>query len=232
MINPQNENYPNIHIIGIGATGSYVALALASLGFNDKLHFYDMDIVEMKNIGNQSFSMEHIGLPKVEAMKKVYQKKTGQPFVGGVNCIEVDQVLAENLDGIVLLLVDSVQARREIFTGLANSKTELVIETGIDIFSTEIRTIQMNNKDDVEKTMNLFNNRSESPPTSRWGLSACGSPNNAVMTSMITGAMATSFIVSYLLGLEINKEVLLGYEGKAMLVSSSKTNKRSDLCQN
>jgi len=227
LIDPEDASYPNIHVIGVGATGSYVALALGTLGFNSKLHVYDMDSIELKNVGNQAFSIEHVGMQKVEAVKKLLQKKTGQFFSGSVNSIEINNSMSQYMDGIVLLLVDSISARKNIFEGLLKSKTELVIETGIDVFSNEIRVCDMSDSEAVANMKSLFDSRQEdSPSKSRWGVSACGSPNNAVMSSMITAGLVVSTIATYLLGLEINSEVLLGYEGSPMLLTSNSKIKR------
>ena len=51
---PLNTVKGAIHVIGIGAMGSRVAELLARLGIK-KIHIWDMDVVEDKNIANQAY---------------------------------------------------------------------------------------------------------------------------------------------------------------------------------
>ena len=51
---PLNQVDGAIHIIGVGAMGSRVAELLARLGIR-KIHVWDMDTVEDKNITNQAY---------------------------------------------------------------------------------------------------------------------------------------------------------------------------------
>lgn len=64
----------NIHIYGVGATGSAIAVKLARLNLADKMRVYDFDEVEEKNLNNQAFLYGHIGMPKVEALKDLINR--------------------------------------------------------------------------------------------------------------------------------------------------------------
>lgn len=54
FFDPLNIN-ESIHIIGIGAMGSRIAELLVRLGI-PKIHIWDMDTVEDKNITNQLYT--------------------------------------------------------------------------------------------------------------------------------------------------------------------------------
>ena len=54
-----------IDVIGAGATGSRVVLALAKLGL-DNIHVWDFDHVEAHNIANQVFGLADIGKLKID----------------------------------------------------------------------------------------------------------------------------------------------------------------------
>ena len=70
---PLNEiKYP-IHIIGIGAIGSTIATMLARMGIQ-KLHIYDFDKVEEKNVCNQQYFADQVGLTKIEALENTLIK--------------------------------------------------------------------------------------------------------------------------------------------------------------
>ena len=57
-----------IAVIGCGGLGSHAALALASAGVG-RLQLWDPDVVDLSNLPRQPFTMEQIGMPKVEALK-------------------------------------------------------------------------------------------------------------------------------------------------------------------
>ncbi len=60
----------NIHVIGAGGTGGYCIEFLARLlaGGNHKIHVYDGDMVEIKNLKRQNFSKDDVDLNKAEAL--------------------------------------------------------------------------------------------------------------------------------------------------------------------
>ena len=65
-----------IVIVGAGAIGSFTTLALAKMGFHN-LTVVDFDTVEPENIGSQFFSIDSIGMPKVEALYTMVKNFTG-----------------------------------------------------------------------------------------------------------------------------------------------------------
>ena len=74
LFNPYEFKTP-ITIIGAGATGSWLALALAKLGVED-ITVWDFDIVEEHNIPNQAFGIQNIGFPKVTALQGNIKRDT------------------------------------------------------------------------------------------------------------------------------------------------------------
>lgn len=62
----------NIHVIGAGGTGGYCIEFLTRLlaGGGHKIHVYDGDTVEIKNLKRQDFSKDDIDLNKAEALCK------------------------------------------------------------------------------------------------------------------------------------------------------------------
>ena len=57
----------DIHIIGVGATGSFVAMMLARMGV-PVINIYDFDDVEIHNIPNQYYDTGDLGKLKAEAL--------------------------------------------------------------------------------------------------------------------------------------------------------------------
>lgn len=70
MLNMPLKNKLNIHVIGAGGTGGYCVEFLTRLlaGGEHKIHVYDGDMVELKNLKRQNFSKDDVDLNKAEAL--------------------------------------------------------------------------------------------------------------------------------------------------------------------
>lgn len=70
MLNMPLKEKLNIHVIGSGGTGGYCIEYLARLlaGGEHKIHVYDGDMVELKNLKRQNFSKNDVDLNKAEAL--------------------------------------------------------------------------------------------------------------------------------------------------------------------
>ncbi len=118
IFSPDNIMYP-IHIIGVGATGSFVAQMLARMGV-PVLNIYDYDIVEIHNIPNQSFDTRHIGQTKTEALVSIL-KDINPNIVVNVFNKEVKEEDVSELSGYVFMLVDSMKARKQLWEACKNN---------------------------------------------------------------------------------------------------------------
>ncbi|MCL2284893.1 MAG: ThiF family adenylyltransferase [Firmicutes bacterium] len=99
-----------IHIIGCGSVGSTVAELLVRFGLT-KLTLYDFDIVEPKNLANQMYRQEHVGMVKVEALTDILCEVN--PEIK--NAIKtVPGYTEQKLSGYVFLCVDNIDLRRDI----------------------------------------------------------------------------------------------------------------------
>ena len=125
--------YQPVHIIGAGATGSRLWLALVELGVSN-ISIYDYDRVESHNIANQIYNHLDVGTAKVEALKNHYYLKTGvappEDRMAFHN-IKVTSNSIRDLSGIVFILTDTMASRREIYGAycLSNPRVSRVIET-------------------------------------------------------------------------------------------------------
>lgn len=70
MLNMPLKDKLNIHVIGAGGTGGYCIEFLTRLlaGGRHKIHVYDGDMVEIKNLKRQNFSSDDVDLNKAEAL--------------------------------------------------------------------------------------------------------------------------------------------------------------------
>lgn len=99
----------NLSVIGGGGVGSLFSVMAGKLGIN-KITLYDHDLVEAHNIPNQFFSLDGIGLTKVDSLASSIENFT-------VSEVEprrekVDE--STRLSGLVVSGVDSMSARADI----------------------------------------------------------------------------------------------------------------------
>jgi molybdopterin/thiamine biosynthesis adenylyltransferase len=69
IFNPK-EQKSKIHILGVGSVGSFVALNLSKMGFNN-IVVYDFDKLENHNIPNQFYRVQDVGKLKTESIKEI-----------------------------------------------------------------------------------------------------------------------------------------------------------------
>lgn len=99
-----------ISIVGAGAIGSFAALALVKMGF-ENIQVFDDDSVEVENMNCQFFRHKDIGKKKVVALRELIEDFTG---------VEID-IFPERyqgeapLPGIVISAVDSMAVRKMIW---------------------------------------------------------------------------------------------------------------------
>lgn len=126
VFDPDKFGDQPVHVIGVGATGSRIALGLAKLGVKN-LHLWDFDKVESHNIANQVFGIDDIDKAKVYALADIIQQQTGT-----IPTIHETRVTGEeDLEGYIFLLVDRMDTRKEIWEkGIRlNASVVAMIET-------------------------------------------------------------------------------------------------------
>lgn len=111
LINPEAYT-KKIVIVGAGAIGSFVTLALAKMGYHN-LHVYDFDTIDEANIGNQFYPTTAVGQPKTLALAEMIH------MFSGVKITTYEGKLDEksprlNAD-IVISAVDSMEVRKLIY---------------------------------------------------------------------------------------------------------------------
>lgn len=125
VFTPDNVKHP-IHIIGVGATGSFVAMMLARMGC-PVLNIYDFDDVEIHNIPNQYYDTEDLGKLKAEALaeklKAINPNIVVNVNIGAVVPVHDDEHKGiDEMAGYVFLLVDSMKIRRELWEAVKANK--------------------------------------------------------------------------------------------------------------
>lgn len=157
-----------VHVIGAGATGSYLTLFLAKMTGSPFITVWDYDKVEDHNLPNQLYGPADVGRLKVEALEEVVERLTGVTIT--TEAVRCDK--DSRLHGIVFLAVDSMDSRKEIFDGCIkfNPNVTLMVEMRLGIDSAIIYSINPNLRSDVgrwEKGWYPSSEAVESPCTNR-----------------------------------------------------------------
>ena len=122
IINKEKFSFP-IYIIGVGATGSFVALFLAKMGMNN-IRIWDFDSIEEHNFPNQFFRLRDLNGLKAEKTADIVRDFTGTNIK-----FSIHEYKRQPLEGIVISAVDSMKMRKKIYENcLERGKTKLLID--------------------------------------------------------------------------------------------------------
>jgi molybdopterin/thiamine biosynthesis adenylyltransferase len=146
VFDPLNFKTP-VHIIGVGATGSWIALILAKMGVST-MTLWDFDAVEIHNPPNQAYGLGEVGLLKVEAMKKILERDCGVKVTAKAE--EVDGT--QPLSGIVYVCTDDMKSRLKIWEKALklNLRVDLVVETRLAAELGLIYTVRPISAEDID----------------------------------------------------------------------------------
>lgn len=106
-----------VTIIGCGAIGSFLGLQLAKMGVTN-LTLFDHDSIEIENMSNQFFTHHAIGSNKALALKDLILAFTGGPVTAIPRKFGEQIPDAMNAQGIVVVAVDSMEARRMVYESI------------------------------------------------------------------------------------------------------------------
>ena len=138
---PETAGDTVLNIVGVGATGSHIGLYAAKMGFHN-FRVWDLDVVENHNLPNQIFENRDIGSRKVDAFERVL--KSFNPHIA----VEKHPLFFETkdhkelLDGPLVLTVDTMKARKDIFDSFKyNWRVKKVFETRLGFDYGELNII-------------------------------------------------------------------------------------------
>ena len=141
---PPDKTNAAITIIGAGAIGSFTALALAKMGF-DRLNVWDYDKVEAENLNAQLYGPATIGSYKAQALAGLVEALTGVGFM--TSPIKYN---GQELGGIVIAAVDSMDTRRKIWQSAKNSDVTYIIDPRMASEFAVLYTMRPHDKEDIE----------------------------------------------------------------------------------
>lgn len=123
-----------VTIAGLGGLGSNVAYSLARIGVGH-LHLIDFDVVDITNLNRQQYFMEHIGMPKTDALKSLLLKIN--PYLDiCTDCVKVTEANLKELfedAQIVCEAFDNPEAKAMLVNGILEyfPEKKLVSATGM-----------------------------------------------------------------------------------------------------
>ncbi len=125
VFSPDSVKHP-IHIVGVGATGSFMAMSLARMGC-PVLNIYDYDNVEIHNIPNQYFDTSDLERLKADALadklKAINPNIVVNVHTGAVLPAHTEENRGiDEMSGFVFLLVDSMKIRKELWMAAKENK--------------------------------------------------------------------------------------------------------------
>lgn len=139
---PQDVDDKYLNIIGVGATGSWVGLLAAKMGWH-KFRIWDLDIVESHNCPNQIYDIDQVGMKKVDAFEIVLKRFNPQVIIEKHDCFFESHLHADLLEDYVFIAVDSNSARKDIFQCLEeNLSVDLAIETKMGFTHAELNLMR------------------------------------------------------------------------------------------
>jgi molybdopterin/thiamine biosynthesis adenylyltransferase len=201
VFKPHEHGHKRVDLIGVGATGSYIAFLLAKEGM-ENIHVWDHDIVESHNIPNQLyFEKRHIGMKKVEALKEVIKEATDTEII----CHDQKVEGKVDLGSIVFLLTDTMSSRREISESNFKNRPSIscVIETRMGSNSGRIYTFNPNVLCEYEEWEKTLCGDDEAE------VSACGGSISIASTASLIASMAAWQMKKFLKGDLFENEVIV-----------------------
>ena len=187
---PINSINASINIIGVGAMGSRIAELLVRLGI-PKIHIWDMDTVEDKNIANQLYFHHQIGMKKTDALEEIIKDINPQCEVR-----KHDKWEGHTLSGYVFLCVDSIELRYQIAMNCKdNTKIKGMFDTRMRLEDAQSYAADWTNE--TQKKMFISSMEfTDAEAKDATPVSACGTTLSVASTVVSTAAFTVSNFIN------------------------------------
>jgi molybdopterin/thiamine biosynthesis adenylyltransferase len=198
LFDPYKFDTP-VTILGAGATGSWLALALAKLGI-DNITVWDFDIVEEHNVPNQLFGLPDVGESKVKALYGYIDA-----FVGTKIKVHNEKFTSGRLQGIVFCMVDSMTARKEIWENSVKMKSavKLFIEPRMGLNEGRVYCVDPTNLTHIKRYEDCWYSDEESV------VSACGTSQTVITSALMIASICARSLINFTNGVEVPNELLI-----------------------
>lgn len=172
----------DIHIIGVGATGSFVAMMLARMGV-PVINIYDFDDVEIHNIPNQYYDTGDLGKLKAEALADKLRLINPDITVNvGKEAVKAEDI--SKMSGYLFSLVDSMKVRKELW-GAAKANTNLINVWESRLGSDQARVYSL----PIEEGLDYAKYEQDFYDDDKAEVSACGTSITVLPIVMMTASL-------------------------------------------
>ncbi len=187
-----------ILIIGAGATGSFVALALAKMGCSN-ITIYDADTVEEHNFPSQLFPVSALGKNKALAVSDIVYSFTETVIVPKPAMFTKHDVV----EGIVICALDTMQGRNMIFKMCAgNPKVKLLIDPRCGAEVCRVLTLLPELSSACEKYRKTIHSDKDADP-------APCTARSIIYTVLLISSLICTQIKKYLMNQELKTDILV-----------------------
>lgn len=207
---PESLEETPMLIVGCGAVGSFIGLALTKMGKTNSLIVIDYQSVESINLGPQWFLETQIGMPKAQAVwNNALEIDSDSSMVPLVQKYNKRDILAVSMMGesmVIIVAVDDMDVRKQIFEDVVNNvERALIIDCRMAENIGQIIVTDISDPKQVERYgSTLF-------PEDEAYVAPC-STRSTVQTPAIVGAMAAAQAVRYCAWIDQLKETFKPYE--------------------
>ncbi len=195
-----------VTIIGCGAVGSFVTVALGKMGAGH-MTLYDGDSVELHNLPVQFFGNDDLGRPKVEALADQLARLTEAEVVANAEVYD-----GQPLEGIVISAVDSMTARRRIWRHIRGRREiPLYVDSRLGALVAQVLTAHPGSpveENAYRRTLHSQQEALQEPCTAR----------SVVFTVLGVSALVAGIVRSYMIDEPIPREMVQDFRLGALLV--------------
>ena len=199
-----------IHVIGAGATGSWLVMQLAKLGITN-IHVWDFDVVEEHNVPNQIFGIKDIGKAKVHALAERVEHDTGLEIDAYNKAYE-----GQRLFGIVFMMIDTMDLRKKFWLENVKMKSAVkhYIEPRMGLDMARIYNVDpMNIAHHKAYEATLYSDEEAE-------VSACGTSMSVITTAMTTASYCVRQLINFVANDDlIDNELLLDVKYNNLVVT-------------
>ena len=158
---PEDVSGVTLNIIGVGATGSWVGLIAAKMGWHN-FQVWDLDIVESHNCPNQIYDLDQVGMKKVDAFEQVLKRFNPNVKVIKHDCFFTSEKHSDLLEDAVFIAVDSLSARKDIASCLTdNFFLDIVTETKMGFSHAELNVLDPCDESSIQNYISTLKNDDE-----------------------------------------------------------------------
>ena len=203
FFNPVELDKP-IHIIGLGAIGSNLAMQLTRLGCTN-FYLYDFDKVEPKNIANQIYYYQDRDQLKTDAT--AYNMRSINP---DVKLRTFDKgYTSQALSGYVFLAVDNIDLRRTIVEeNQLNSNIDSIYDFRMGLSDAQHYAADWTDKESIKRLLSTMQFTREEAAAAQ-PVSACGTTLSVLPTIQIICASGISNFINHVKGEGLKPMVLI-----------------------